>query len=529
MRSPERSIHVEMRRQSRRSLIVTAIVLGLLVPILIVAGLSVRRLVTASFQSAEHMRSTRALALETLKLQLDEETGVRGYAVTRDRSFLEPYRLARPQMITAIAGLRSAVDTLAVPSARSSVDEAAALNDVWLRSVAEPLAKGSGSDVRFVQHRGKALVDRFRSSVTATDGALRRREAAIDAAAQSAIDRIVLLVGASAASVLVLAFVFAALQLRTARRLEEERERAEEERRVTAGLRAAYQAEKQIADTLQEAFSQRPLPTLPTLRFSAMYVPATEEARVGGDWYDALELAKNRVLFAIGDVTGHGLAAAVGMSRARQALIAAALADADPASVLRRVNADLLRQDSPLVTAVVGYADADNNEFVYSIAGHPPPLLVAPGQAPKLLDCGALPLGAIVDAEYRTYRVQTVPGASLVLYTDGAVEHSRNVLDGETLLLHAGARALESGADDPARMIHDTIFEKSGAGDDVAILTVGFADEGAAAVTLSGSQANADFRSRIGTSVEPTTIVDAVAERRLQAGRKRPFPDRLVS
>ncbi len=517
-----------MPRQSGRSLVVTAVVLLIFVSILIGGGLSVRGLITTSFRSAERVRATRALALETLKLQLDEETGIRGYAATRDAAFYEPYRRAKPRIVVVIARLRAAIDTLDVPAARASVDDATRTNQLWLRTIAEPIVNRSRRDTPALQRRGKALIDRFRSAVAKTDRELARREAAIDAGAESAIDRVVQLVAAATAIVLLLTSVFVVLQIRTGRRLEDERRQAEDERRMAAGMRAAYLAEKRIADTLQDAFSQRPLPTLSSLLFSAMYVPATQEARVGGDWYDALELTKNRVLFAIGDVTGHGLEAAVGMSRARQALIAAALADADPASVLRRVNADLLRQNSPLVTAVVGYADAVTHEFVYSIAGHPPPLLLVPGQTPTLLDCGALPLGTLLDAEYRTYRVQTVPGAMLVLYTDGAVEHSRNVLEGEALLLHAAELALESGAGDPARVIHDTIFADSGAGDDVAILTVGFAYEQAQGFTLSASQANADFAGRIGGSVVPGG--QSETERgRIRARRLWPLPESLAS
>ena len=62
----------------------------------------------------------------------------------------------------------------------------------------------------------------------------------------------------------------------------------------------------------------------------------------------------------------------------------------------------------------------------------------------------------------------------LVLYTDGAVEHSRNVLEGETLLLEATARVAEAPSLDPASVIHETIFGDRAVGDDVAILTIGF-------------------------------------------------------
>ena len=487
-----------MPRQSGRPLLVATIVLAFLLAILTVGGLSLRQLIITSFQSAEQVRATRALSLETLKLQLDEETGIRGYAASHNVAFLQSYYAAQPKMVTLTSALRSAVAKLNMPATQHAVDDAADTNERWLRLVGEPLANHTSRYSAVTQQTGMALDDHFRRAIRAIDGDLAARELIIDSNAEASVNKIIFFMAATTSIVLVLTAFFATLQLRTARGLEDERQQAGEQRIATSELRAAYAAEKRIADTLQDVFSQRPLPSLPTLRFSAMYVPATDEARVGGDWYDALELTNDRVLFAIGDVTGHGLEAAVSMSRARQALIAAALGDPEPASVLQRVNLDLIRQRSPLVTAIVGYADTKKHEFVYSIAGHPPPLLLVPGGQARMLDFGALPLGAISDAEYQTYRVQAPPGSLLVLYTDGAVEHSRNVLDGEALLLQAGARAMESDSDEPARVIHDTIFAGKDADDDVAILTIGFAHEQAAGFTISAHHVNADYAGRIG-------------------------------
>jgi serine phosphatase RsbU (regulator of sigma subunit) len=285
--------------------------------------------------------------------------------------------------------------------------------------------------------------------------------------------------------------LYAAQQASFAAAAEDERLRAEERRREAESMRAAYLAEKRIADLLRGAFAQRPLPTHPTLLFSATYVPASDEALVGGDWYDALELPGGRVLFVIGDVTGHGIEAAV-------TLITSALLDVSPAALLARVSHDLNADGAPLVTAVAGYADANTYEFVYSTAGHPPPLLIEPGRAPRLLQFGSLPLGALPQAEYRTYRVQSVPGATLVLYTDGAIEHSRDVLAGEELLLAAAAEVEHAHTTEPATFIHRKIFSERKAGDDVAILTVGFAARRLLGLDISADRAQSAFTGRVG-------------------------------
>jgi serine phosphatase RsbU (regulator of sigma subunit) len=342
------------------------------------------------------------------------------------------------------------------------------------------------------------LVDRFRFDVATIDAVIARHEATVNGSAARAIDRIGLLTGGAVALVLLISLLYAVQQAALADRVERERAAAEAREHEAEVLRAAYATEKRIADTLQEAFVQRPLPEHPTFRFSATYVPASEETKVGGDWYDALELPGNRVLFAIGDVTGHGIEAAVTMSRVRQALISSALLDPTPAPLLARVARELYTNTAPLVTAVAGFADANTYEFVYASAGHPPPVLIEPGRPPRMLDFGSLPLGAMYDNEYVTHRVQSVPGAILVLYTDGAIEHSHDVIEGERILLAAAADAARVVPPDPATFIHESVFSGRAVGDDVAILTIGFAADPALGVRISADSAQTAFTGRIG-------------------------------
>ena len=226
-----------------------------------------------------------------------------------------------------------------------------------------------------------------------------------------------LFAAAAVSAVVVAAVLFTVQQYRLAIRLEQERIESEEQRRRTAEMGAAYEAEKRIADTLQEAFAQRELPKLGGLSLSATYAPASEEARVGGDWYDAVALPEERLLIAIGDVTGHGIDAAVAMNSARQHVISAALIDPDPGRILSRVNAELYDGVSPVITAIVGLVDARRCRVAYAAAGHPAPVLIEPGRPPRLLGVGSLPLGIARDTVYSAHEVQTEPGAMLVFYT----------------------------------------------------------------------------------------------------------------
>lgn len=489
-----------MESKRRAAPVLPAIYALLVIALLIGAGFYVRTLIAQSFRTASDLGTTRALAYGALRYMLDEETGVRGFAATHERLFLQPYDEAIRPFAATMRQLRSDLTAFDAPAASTAADDLGTLNAEYQKAVAAPLLRDRSGNTEALERRGKALVDRFRADVATIDGILTRREQFVNVEVQSSIDRIGLLTGGAVAIVLLISVLYAVQQTAAAARIERARVFAADNQREAEVLRSAYLTEKRIADTLQEAFVQRPLPTHPTFRFSATYVPASEEAKVGGDWYDALELPGNRVLFAIGDVTGHGIEAAVTMNRVRQTLISSALLDPTPSALLQRVAKELYTAKSPLVTAVAGFADATTYEFIYATAGHPPPILIEPGRAPRMLDCGSLPLGAMFDNDYQTFRIQSVPGATLLLYTDGAIEHSRDVIEGETILLAAAAEAARTDAVDPATFIHNSVFDGREIGDDVAILTIGFAAEPAVGVRISADRAQAAFTGRLGGS-----------------------------
>lgn len=463
-----------------RPLVVIAIASVLVIGVLVAGGLFVRSYVRSSFLSEDQARGARALAFMALRIQIDEETGIRGYAAARDRVFLEPYDRGRAEFPPTLSRLGHAMDAMHLTNARTAVDDAIATNAQWQHEIATPLLTGPRADRDRVLARGKQLVDRYRTDLQLIQTAIVNEEAQIDADTQAAIDRIGLLVVGAVLAVALLGLGFGVQQSRlTGRLVVRAREAAE--------MRAAYEAEKRIADTLQEAFVLKTLPALSGITFSATYLPAADEANVGGDWYDCVQLSRDRVLFVIGDVAGHGLDAAVAMNHARQEVISAAAFDSEPGELLFRVNAELLRQRARMVTVACGYADARTFEFTVATAGHPPPLLVEPGRAPRLLQCGGVPLGVIDGATYASLHVQSVPGAVLVLYTDGALEYTRDVLAGERMLLDAVGRAVASGEPDIAASVRDQIFKGRRVGDDVAIMSVSFAASGANARERSAS------------------------------------------
>jgi serine phosphatase RsbU (regulator of sigma subunit)/CHASE3 domain sensor protein len=442
---------------------------------LLVAGVLIRNSVAASFDTGQRVRNSGTLLFAAVRAQLDEETGLRGYLATHDPTFLEPYYAAKAELPVVLPHLRAALQELNLSSAVAAVEDAKRANDTWIALVATPVLAHNGRS-NFAQPRlGKSLVDRFRFDRTIADEALAARNDDLRNDLQADLLRLSILIVTATVLLLGVGLTFATLTARAWNRLDAAREQREEARRRERDLRVAYEAERRVVGTLQEAFSQRALPKLSSMNFSATYVPAAEEAKVGGDWYDAFAIGPERVLFSIGDIAGHGLEAAVTMSRVRDEMLSAALLDSNVESILERVNERIMLGGTawPMITAIVGIADAQTCTFEYATAGHPPPVLLEPGKQPRLLPFSGLPLGVSEKAVYRVNRVETVPQAILVLYTDGAVEHSRNIIDGEHILIEAVARA--SDTEDKASAIYRTIFRNRQVGDDVAILTIGFA------------------------------------------------------
>lgn len=235
-------------------------------------------------------------------------------------------------------------------------------------------------------------------------------------------------------------------------------------------LRTALDRQKQIADALQRAFTPLGLPSVPGLSFDALYVPAEDDALVGGDWYDVFEHTGGIIEFTIGDVTGHGIDAAAHMQQLRQAIYIASQDTLDPAEVLARVNRGMTRLRTGIATAIVGFIDQRTSTIRYAIAGHPPPVLVKDGRA-VMLPYGGLALGVESMIEYETITRRWQGDEALVLYTDGLIEAEHDAVLGEKLLLAAAAQTLGEVPGGEASAIYRNIIRR-GATDDVAILII---------------------------------------------------------
>jgi serine phosphatase RsbU (regulator of sigma subunit)/DNA-binding NarL/FixJ family response regulator len=213
---------------------------------------------------------------------------------------------------------------------------------------------------------------------------------------------------------------------------------------LAADALRSYAEEHTIALTLQRSLLPSAPPEIPGLAMAFRYLPASDQAEVGGDFYEALRW-QDQVLVAIGDVQGHSLGAATVMGELRHALRAFAIEGHAPLAITGLVNEVLTAYHPGIIaTLCVTLLDPASGDLVIVNCGHMPPLLVA-GPDADYVGGGGLLLGLPMH-EPHVERTSLPPGGTLLLMTDGLVEDRHVVLDDNLEKLRAAAQEV-AGAD----------------------------------------------------------------------------------
>ena len=198
-----------------------------------------------------------------------------------------------------------------------------------------------------------------------------------------------------------------------------------------------------IVAVLQEALLPTALPVLPRARIAARYLVAGQEQAAGGDWFDAIPLADGSVALVVGDVVGHGVAAAAAMGQLRAVLAELLAAEADLGTVLERADAFAARRPAlRAATLALAVLDPAGGTLRYTTCGHPPPLVIGIDGAARYLEgTGTGPLGTGSPPVLATSVL--APGELLMLYSDGLVERpDRTIAEGMAELAVAAAGAV---------------------------------------------------------------------------------------
>ncbi|MEU0936190.1 SpoIIE family protein phosphatase [Embleya sp. NPDC005971] len=227
--------------------------------------------------------------------------------------------------------------------------------------------------------------------------------------------------------------------------------------------RRLVRSEHRVAAELQRVVMPwwtRPI-RLPGIEVATRYFPAEQDSKVGGDWYDALALPGGDVLLAVGDMSGHGVAAASGMTTLRGALQGVAMTGAGPAAMLAALNRIVVHTlpADKVATAVCARFEPVGRVLTWAQGGHPPPLLYRDGAGRALATPFGVLLGALDEPEFVEARVELLAGDVLLIFTDGLVERrGRGTEEAVDALLGLGPRLL--GAD--ARTCVDVVLSRLG-------------------------------------------------------------------
>ena len=230
---------------------------------------------------------------------------------------------------------------------------------------------------------------------------------------------------------------------------------------------------RHMAISMQTAMLPTKLAAPAGLEIAHRYLPGSDMAVVGGDWFDVIELSGGRVALVVGDVMGHGTQAASAMGQMRMAVRTLAGVDLPPAEVL--VHLDNLMpdiDDSLFATCVYAVYDPATQQCSISRAGHVPPLVVHPDGRTEVLHQVApgLPLGlGGAMGTFDTLDIELADGALFVLCTDGLLENKTRDIDSGLNLLRANL----AGPGRPLQEICDQVVKEldlTKDRDDIALL-----------------------------------------------------------
>jgi sigma-B regulation protein RsbU (phosphoserine phosphatase) len=164
-----------------------------------------------------------------------------------------------------------------------------------------------------------------------------------------------------------------------------------------------------------------PFPERHEFDIFAAIVPAKE---VGGDLYDFFFIDDDHLCFAVGDVSGKGVPAALFMAVTKTLFKATAANGGTPGEILARLNTEICRDNEScmFVTVFCGILNIRTGEVDYSNGGHNLPYYLHQSGVSPLDNTGGRALGLVEQSPYATGRLMLAPGEALLLYTDGVTE-----------------------------------------------------------------------------------------------------------
>ena len=220
--------------------------------------------------------------------------------------------------------------------------------------------------------------------------------------------------------------------------------------------------------------------TLPSEGWLVARGHSESSSRLGGDYYDLMQVAPGRWAAVLADVSGKGASASILASLLQGAFFLGSGPDVSLSGTLRRINRYLCeRSDRARFATVFAATITEDATMRWSSAGHCPAVLVRPTGRCELLSPTSQPIGLFEDAEFPEDVCRLEPGDKLVIYSDGVTElrNSRSELYGERRLIEAVSQlaGLDTGEFFDALLARVAEFGRNARRqDDLTVLVLGF-------------------------------------------------------
>ncbi len=216
------------------------------------------------------------------------------------------------------------------------------------------------------------------------------------------------------------------------------------------------------------------------LRQVDLFATMTAAKEVGGDLYDYFMMGEDRLCFAIGDVSGKGVPAALFMAITRTLIRSAANQESEAGRLMEVINTRLTDHNPNMmfVTLFIGILDLRTGELQYANGGHPPPWLVSADGVSLLAGRSGPACGVAESLPYADFNCTLAPGTILVGYTDGVTE-----ADNPAGAFYGDERGVEllrglpanCGSEQTARALHDDVLafaQGAEQADDITLIVI---------------------------------------------------------
>lgn len=201
-----------------------------------------------------------------------------------------------------------------------------------------------------------------------------------------------------------------------------------EELKVTTCERERIESKLRIASEIQMGMIPKILPPFPETDRIDMYASLIPAREVGGDLYDFF-IRDNKLYFAIGDVSGKGIPASIGMAVCCHLFRSVSEYQRKPEDILDSMNLSLAKNNDTnmFITMFIGVLNLESGQLLFGNAGHNPPIIINADKSIAYMNIKPnVPLGWFEGIKYVGEEIYIQSGAQIIGYTDGVTEAENN-------------------------------------------------------------------------------------------------------